>query len=244
MRTAFVLRRRAPEASALGLVMVVFFGYSGLAAAATVTQTNVLSIDTTTAPGAPSSEALSFAQFNAAQGTLTGVSIQLEGNADSVLSFVNNSPSAIAFTAGSSFTSLQLSATGLVTQTSPTLNANTASGTMNASVSPPALAYTYFPGSSSAVNLSGAVASNSLLSYEGTGTTSVTAAFETSTSAATFAPPGGAYFAGVGGGGQASGDVIVTYTYTPVPLPAALPLILSGLAGLGAFARHRKIALA
>jgi hypothetical protein len=159
------------------------------------------------------------------------------------LTFTNNSPSTIAFTNGSSSTSLQLSATGLTTQTSQTLNAITASGTIIASASYPTFAYTYFPGSSSAVNLSGAVASSSLLSYEGLGTTSVSAAFGTATSRATFVSPGGEYFAGVGGGGQASGDVVVTYTYTPVPLPAALPLILSGLAGLGALARRRKTLL-
>ncbi len=115
---------------------------------------------------------------------------------------------------------------------------------MNGSASYPTFAYSYFPGSSSAVNLSGAVASGSLLSYEGIGSTSVSAAFGSTTSGASFAAPGGKYFAGVGGGGQASGDVIVTYTYTPVPLPAALPLILSGLAGLGTFTGRRKIALA
>ena len=244
MSLALPSSRRLSEASALGLAIVSFCGFSGLAAAATITETDALSIDTTAAPGASSSESLSFAQFNTALGTLTGVAIQLEGNADSVLTFINNSPSTIAFTNGSSSTSLQLSAAGLATQTSPALSANTASGTMNAGGSYPTFAYTYFPGSSSAVNLSGAVASGSLLGYEGVGTTSVSAAFNTASSSATFTAPGGEYFAGVGGGGQASGDVIVTYTYTPVPLPAALPLMLSGLAGLGAMTRRRKMALA
>ena len=42
-----------------------------------------------------------------------------------------------------------------------------------------------------------------------------------------------------------AGDVLVfTVNATPVPVPAALPLLLSGIVGLGTLARHRKMPLA
>jgi hypothetical protein len=68
-----------------------------------------------------------------------------------------------------------------------------------------------------------------------------TTAFSASSSMASFAPANSPYFIGVGGGGQASGNVVVTYSFTPVPIPAALSLLLSGVAGLGLFARTTSV---
>jgi hypothetical protein len=69
-----------------------------------------------------------------------------------------------------------------------------------------------------------------------------TTAFAASSSMASFSPASSPYFIGVGGGGQASGDAVVTYSYTPVPLSATLSLLLFGVAGLGLFgARSRQV---
>jgi hypothetical protein len=48
-------------------------------------------------------------------------------------------------------------------------------------------------------------------------------------------------------GGSNIGSVVfdsITMNVVPVPSPAALPLLLSGVAGIGAMARRRKVALA
>jgi hypothetical protein len=68
----------------------------------------------------------------------------------------------------------------------------------------------------------------------------LTTGFSASSGMASFASAPSPYFIGVGGAGQAVGQVTVTYTYTPVPLPAAAWLIVSGLGSLCAFARKRK----
>jgi hypothetical protein len=219
--------------------------------AATVTETDPFSIDTTTGPGAPSSVNLTFGQFNSSLGTLTGVSVQLSGTADSVLAFINSSPTSTPFTNGESTTSLSLSGTGLSTLSTGTLDSGlVASGTINGSptstAASPVFAYTYFAGPHSAANLSGSVAAGSLGSYIGSGSMMLsgdvfTTAFAASSSMASFAPAASPYFTGVGGGGQASGNVLVTFTYTPVPLPAAFPLLLSGVAAFGALARRRRL---
>jgi hypothetical protein len=215
---------------------------AGAARAATLTVTDPFSIDTTSAPGAPSSVTLSFAQFNAGLGTLTGVNVALTGAADAVLSFVNNSPTVITFSNGTSSTSLQLSGAGLATASSATLTSAVASGQINGSAASPGFAYTYFDGTAAPVNLGGAVAGASLAAYLGSGTDTLSAAFGAGPSSASFASPGPPLFAGVGGGGQASGNVTITYTYTPVPLPAALWLLLSALGGLGAMFERRSSA--
>ncbi len=227
------------QLSRLVLVVSALCAGQGLASAATLTETDPFAIDTTTGPGAPSSESLSFAQFDSSLGTLTGISIQLTGSANSVLAFANNSTSAIPFTNGTSSTDFSLMGTGFSTDSSPVLTESVASGSMNGSAASPAPVFTYFSGTSSAVTLFGTVSGANLAAYRGTGTATVTAGFGSATSSASFTSPGGSLFAGVGGGGQASGDVTVTYTYAPVPLPGAVWLLVSGIVGLSGLARRK-----
>lgn len=205
------------------------------AGADVVTETGSLSIDTTTGG---SSDTLSFAQFNSALGTLTGISVELLGTANSVYSVATNSTTPFT-TTGTSSTTLTLSGAGLNSLSTPTLTASVTGGSVNASSSSSTFVETYFPGSASVFDLLGTVASGSLGAYIGSGSASVLAQFSSSTSSGTFTNPAGS-FAGAGGGGQASGDLTVTFDYTPVPLPPALPLLLSGFAALGLLAKRRR----
>jgi hypothetical protein len=241
------LLQRVGRVGSLGAVVAAMCIGPGMARAATVTETDPFSIDTTTGPGAPSSVNLSFAQFNASLGTLTGVTVQLTGSADAVLAFANSSTTSETFTNGESHTSLTLTGTGLSTLSSGNLSSGLVpSGTINAGSTAGTFVYTYLPGSTSGLNLAGNVAAGSLGSYVGSGSMTLnsdvfTTAFSASSSMASFAPANSPYFIGVGGGGQASGNVVVTYSFTPVPIPAALSLLLSGVAGLGLFARTASV---
>jgi hypothetical protein len=205
------------------------------AGADVVTETGSLSIDTTTGG---SSDTLSFAQFNSALGTLTGISVELMGTANSVYSVATNSTTPFT-TTGTSSTTLTLSGAGLNSLSTPTLTASVTGGSVNASPSSSTFVETYFPGSPSEFDLLGTVASGSLGAYIGSGSASVLAQFSNFTSSGTSTNPAGS-FAGAGGGGQASGDLTVTFDYTPVPLPPALPLLLSGFAALGLLAKRRR----
>lgn len=203
----------------------------------TITQSDPVLIDTT---AGGSSESLNFDQFNSALGTLTGVSFELTGTADAVYSVATNSTSAFT-TTGTTSTTLQVSGTGFTPASSPTLTAGVTDGAVNASPSSGTFTETYFPGSASAVDLSGSVDSGSLAAFIGAGTVAFAAEFPSATSSGSFTNPAGT-FAGAGGGGQASGSLEVTYDYTPVPLPASAWLALSGLIGLGALARKQRAA--
>jgi hypothetical protein len=206
-----------------------------LAGAASITETDAFSVDTTTGI---SSDALTFGQFSSALGTLTGVTFELTGSANAVFGVATNSTSAFTGT-GNSSTNLQLSGTGFNTVASPTLTSSVTNGAVNASSSSATYVETYFPGSTSQVDLLGTVGSGSLASYIGSGSATVLAQFPSFTASGSFTNPVGT-FAGAGGGAQASGDISVTYTYTPVPIPPALTLLLSGALGLGAFARRNR----
>jgi hypothetical protein len=129
-----------------------------VAAASTVSETDAFSIDTTVSPTS-SPDSLSFAQFNAALGTLTGVSIELTGQANAVYSVVTNSTSSFT-TTGSASTTLQVSGVGFTAVSSPTLAAGVTDGTVNASSS--SSTFTHFPGTASSVDLLASVASGSL----------------------------------------------------------------------------------
>ncbi len=205
--------------------------------AATLVETDPFLIDTTT--GTTSSATASFNQFNAALGTLTGVSIEFTGSADSVYSALTSSTTSVT-TTGTSTTTLQLTGTGLTTLATPTLSAGATNGVVNANTGSNPYTVTYFPGTSSAFDLFGAVSSSSLAAYTGSGTVALQALFPNFTSSGsinTAGSPGS--FSAVGGGGQANGNVILTFDYTPVPLPPALPLLLSGIAGLGLMIKRR-----
>jgi hypothetical protein len=90
--------------------------------------------------------------------------------------------------------------------------------------------------------LFGAVSSSSLAAYTGSGTVALQALFPSFTSSGGFNTAGSpGSFSGVGGGGQANGNVILTFDYTPVPLPAGLPLLLSGIAGLGLMLKRKIV---
>jgi hypothetical protein len=205
--------------------------------AASVAETDQFSIDTTTS--AVSTDGLTFAQFNAALGTLTGVSIEFAGDADSVYQVLTNSTTSLTST-GTSTTSLQLTGSVLAnTLSTATLSAGTTNGVVNANVAPNPYTITYFPGSQSAFDQT--VSENNLAAFTGSGSFALQAGFPSFTASGsinTTGSPGS--FSGVGGGGQANGDVVVTYDYTPVPLPAALPLLFSGMFGFGFLTGRRN----
>jgi hypothetical protein len=200
------------------------------AGAASVTESDTISIDSETGPA---SEALSFAQFNSSLGTLTSVSIQATGQAQSVIALVNISGSAVTYSASSTTIPLQLSGNGLTPVSQTFANSSMGGGSVAANST------LYIPMSPAAMlGLSGS--DPNLSAYIGSGSTTLDLGFLAGTSSETTSN-GGSLF--VGTDGIASGQLTVTYNYTPVPLPAALPLLLSGIAGLGAMIRRRKIAL-
>jgi len=65
-----------------------------------------------------------------------------------------------------------------------------------------------------------------------------------STFVETYFPGSASAFDLVGIVGRGERHLTVTYDYTPVPLPAALPLLLSGFAGLRILTRRPKVARA
>jgi len=205
--------------------------------AASVTESDQFSIDTTTSSASTAS--LAFAQFDAALGTLTGVSIEFAGEADSVYQVLTNSTTSVTST-GTSTTSLQLTGSVLAnTLSTSTLSAGTTNGVVNANVAPNAYTVTYFPGSQSAFDQM--VSENNLAAFIGSGSLALQAGFLPFTASGSINNAGSpGSFSGVGGGGQASGDVVVTYDYTPVPVPAALPLLLSGMVGFGILTGRRS----
>jgi hypothetical protein len=202
-----------------------------VAAAGSVTESDTISINTETGPA---SEALSFAQFNSSLGTLNSVTIQATGQAQSVIALVNISGSAVTYSASSTSIPLQLSGNGLTPVSQTFANSSMGGGSVAANST------VYIPMTPAAtLGLSGS--DPNLSAYIGNGSTTLDLGFLAGTSSETTSN-GGSLF--VGTDGIASGQLTVTYNYTPVPLPAALPLLLSGLAGFGAMLRRRKIALA
>jgi hypothetical protein len=174
---------------------------------------------------------------------LTGVSFELSGSANAVLSFISNAPSNTPFTNGSVSTTFGfISGTGLTSFFTAPVSTTVASGTITGS-STASFVTTNLPGAPASIDLLDSANGAALSSFEGGGSTAVTVGFGDFTSSASFSTPQ-PYFTGVGGNGQATGDLTVTYTYTPspVPLPSSLPLLMAGGALFFLFRRRQDAA--
>jgi hypothetical protein len=187
----------------------------------------------------PFTDTLSFAKFNTAYGTLTGVTIELVESATIQSTVVNLGPILTPSTPSNSWANAQTSAT--VSVLGP-----------DGSTTSTMLASTPFSGTSSVLvnmgpvfngNTSNTTSAATLSDYEGSGTGTFTVM--ASGSALHSSGDSTSPYISFGGTATVTGSVVITFTYNgsgppSVPEPASLGMVVLGLGGFYAVRRIRR----
>ncbi len=155
---------------------------------------------------------LSFQQFDPSLGTLQSITVELTGTGHAIVSFININAFAVSYTGANANGDIVVSALGLTN-----LLSNVTTGVL-AGNAPSGI--TPINGSNQSFDVSGPITAGSFATYTGTGTTTVhlvVGAFNATVTYGNPAHPAGTTL--VGGDGDVSGTVKITYTYLASPTP-------------------------
>jgi hypothetical protein len=163
-------------------------------------------------------------EFNAALGTLAGISIETTVDLTAQVQLINLTNQAQSFNNASSYGPFAITAPG----SNVIFTATASTGTINGTATAGQYSVSTFSGPTTYYDWTTSISGSSFGLYEGAGEVNFNVTSGPITAAATFAPG----MLAVGGNQIDSGNLGITYDYSPVSIPGTVWLFGLGLIGL------------